>query len=58
MTHLFGDSNKASAIRTLVRGSIVLATAFGLDLSAEQVAAVQVFTEAVLQFGRSWVGGD
>lgn len=38
-----------STVRALVRAGVVLATAFGLGLTAEQVAAVQVFTEAVLQ---------
>jgi len=36
-------------IRALVRAVVVVATAFGLKWSAEQVAAVQVLLEAVLQ---------
>jgi hypothetical protein len=39
----------ASRIRALIRSVLVLVTAFGLDLSADQVAAVQLFAEAVLQ---------
>lgn len=38
-----------STVRALVRAGVVLVMAFGLGLTAEQVAAVQVFTEAVLQ---------
>lgn len=36
-------------VRALVRAVVVVATAFGLKWSAEQVAAVQVLLEAVLQ---------
>lgn len=38
-----------SNIRAIVRAVVVVATAFGLGLTAEQVAAVQVLVEAVLQ---------
>lgn len=38
-----------SKIRALVRSVVALATAFGLGLSAEQVVAIQVALEAVLQ---------
>ena len=54
MHHLFGSAGRASALRTLLRAGIVIATAFGLDMTPEQVAAVQLGIEAVLQFGRSW----
>jgi hypothetical protein len=54
MHHLFGSDTRASALRTLLRATIVIATAFGLDLDANQVAAIQLGIEAVLQFGRSW----
>lgn len=54
MNHLFGSDTRASALRTLLRAAVVIATAFGLDLDANQVAAVQLGIEAVLQFGRSW----
>lgn len=40
---------KASAVRAVIRAGVVCATAFGLKLSVEQVAAVQLATEAVLQ---------
>lgn len=39
-----------SKIRMAVRAVVVFATAFGLNLSADQVAAVYFVTEAVLQF--------
>ena len=54
MSHLFGSDGRASALRTLLRAAVVIGTAFGLDLDANQVAAVQLGIEAVLQFGRSW----
>lgn len=38
-----------SKVRALVRAVVVVATAWGLNLSAEQVAAIQVAVEAVLQ---------
>lgn len=40
----------ASKIRMLVRAVVVAATAFGLQLDAQQVAAIYYVTEAVLQF--------
>ena len=40
----------ASKIRVLVRAVVVCATAFGLQLDANQVAAVYLLTEALLQF--------
>lgn len=36
-------------IRALVRAGVVVATAFGLGMTAEQVAAIQVAIEAILQ---------
>lgn len=39
-----------SKIRMVVRAVVVCATAFGLKLDANQVAAVYLVTEAVLQF--------
>lgn len=39
----------ASKIRMVLRASLVCITAFGLNLSADQVAAVQLLAEAVLQ---------
>ena len=38
-----------STIRALIRAVVVAATAFGFGLTAEQVAAVQLLAEAVLQ---------
>lgn len=39
----------ASRLRMVIRAALVVVTAFGLDLTAEQVAAVQLFAEAGLQ---------
>lgn len=39
-----------SKIRMLVRAVVVAATAFGLKLDTNQVAAIYYVTEAVLQF--------
>jgi hypothetical protein len=44
-------SANGSALRSLVRALTVLFTAFGLDLTPEQVGAIQLTVEAVLQFG-------
>lgn len=38
-----------SQLRALIRAIVVCVTAFGLNLSAEQVASVQLVTEAGLQ---------
>ena len=43
------SSIHASKIRMVVRASLVCVTAFGLNLSADQVASVQLLAEAVLQ---------
>lgn len=42
-------SHYASKIRLAVRAALVCLTAFGFQLSAEQVAAVQLLAEAALQ---------
>ena len=39
-----------SKIRMLVRAVVVAATAFGLQLDTNQVAAIYYVTEAILQF--------
>lgn len=54
MTRMLASTSRASAIRALVRATLVCATAFGLDLTAEQVAAVQLVAETVLQAARAW----
>ena len=54
MHHLFGSDSRASAFRTLLRAVVVIGTAFGLKMTPEQIAAVQLGIEAALQFGRSW----
>lgn len=43
----------ASKVRALIRSVLVLVTAFGLDLSPEQVGAIQLVAEAVLQLSSS-----
>jgi hypothetical protein len=50
MTH-----SQASKVRAAVRAVLVCVTAFGLGLSAEQVAALQLVAEAALQM---FVKGD
>lgn len=40
----------ASKLRMLIRAVVVCLTAFGLNLTADQVAAVYLLTEALLQF--------
>lgn len=54
MYRILGSDTRASALRTLIRAAIAVATAFGLNWSAEQVAAVQVAAEAAIQAGRIW----
>lgn len=39
-----------SKLRLVIRAVVVCATAFGLQLSADQVAAIYLLTEACLQF--------
>lgn len=39
----------ASKLRMVVRALLVCVTAFGLNLSGDQVASVQLLAEAVLQ---------
>jgi hypothetical protein len=39
----------ASRLRMVIRAALVCTTAFGLDLTGDQVAAVQLLGEAVLQ---------
>jgi hypothetical protein len=40
-----------SAVRAAVRAGVICATAFGLRWSPEQIAAVQLAVEALLQVG-------
>ena len=54
MHHLFGSDTRASALRTLLRAAVIIGTAFGIKMSPDQIAAVQLGIEAILQFGRSW----
>lgn len=50
---LLGDGG--TSVRALLRATAVLVTAFGLKLSPEQVGAVQLFLEALLQAGAQTV---
>jgi hypothetical protein len=53
MRYLFGSDNRATAIRSLLRALIICATAFGLRLTADQVAAIQLVAEAAITAARS-----
>lgn len=53
MQHLFGSDNRATAIRSLLRALLVCATAFGLRLTADQVAAIQLAAEAAITVART-----
>ncbi len=46
---LLSDGQSATHIRALIRAAVVLGTAFGLQLSPDQIAAVYGFNEAALQ---------
>lgn len=48
-------ANAASAIRALIRALILCATAFGFKLTVDQVAAVQLVAEALIQIGTQWM---
>jgi hypothetical protein len=50
LSNLFNKVNGAYA-RSLIRAIIVLFTAFGLDLTAEQVGAILLVTEAIFVGG-------
>jgi hypothetical protein len=45
------NKQAGSVIRNLVRAVIALVTAFGFNLTGDQVAAVMLVTEAVLASG-------
>lgn len=49
MKRLFSDGG--TAVRAFVRAVVVCVTAFGVKLSAEQVAGAQLVLEAALQLG-------
>jgi len=42
------DSTQGTALRSLLRALLVLLTAFGLSLTAEQVGAIALAVEALL----------
>lgn len=54
MHRILGNDSRASAIRSLLRAAIVVATSFGLKLTADQVAAIQLAVEAVLSAAKAW----
>jgi hypothetical protein len=41
-------------LRALFRALLIVATSFGLKLTADQVAAIQLAAEAVLSASRAW----
>lgn len=47
-----------SLLRSLLRVGLICATAFGLQWTPEQIAAVQLVAEALLQFVGYMVTGD
>jgi len=54
MHKIFGSDKQAQALRAVLRAAIVCATAFGLKLTADQVAAIQLAAEAILSAARTW----
>jgi hypothetical protein len=44
----FLTNSRQSAIRAAIRAAVVCVTAFGLKLSVDQVAAIQLATEAAI----------
>jgi len=54
MQKIFGSDKQAQALRAVLRAAIVCATAFGLKLTADQVAAIQLAAEAILTAARTW----
>lgn len=54
MHNIFGSDKRAQALRAVLRAAIVCATAFGLRLTADQVAAIQLAAEAVMSAARAW----
>lgn len=45
------DKQAGSVLRNLIRAAVTLVSAFGFQLSGEQVGAIMLFTEAVLSAG-------
>lgn len=45
---------QSSLLRSILRSAVLLVTAFGLSLTAEQVAAIQLGTEALLAAAVKW----
>jgi hypothetical protein len=50
---LLANDSVGAALRALIRALCALFTAFGLKLSGEQVAGVQLLLEALLQFAKA-----
>lgn len=53
MYRFFGNDAISSALRSLLRAAVVCGTAFGLKLTADQVAAIQLVIESILQLGKT-----
>lgn len=45
---------QSTLLRAVLRTALILATTFGFGLTAEQVAAIQLAAEAVLQAAVQW----
>ena len=45
---------QSTLLRAVLRTALILVTAFGFQLTAEQVAAIQLAAEAVLQAAVQW----
>ena len=45
---------QSTLLRAVLRTVLILATTFGFQLTAEQVAAIQLAAEAVLQAAVQW----
>lgn len=48
------NEQQGSLLRAVIRTVLVCATAFGLKLSVDQVAAIQLAAEAILQAAVRW----
>jgi hypothetical protein len=57
MRKFFSNTKAGTALRGLFRAVLVCATAFGLKLSPEQIAAVLLVAESGLQLGSAVTEG-
>lgn len=54
MHTILGNDTRSTALRALLRAALVVATSFGLKLTAEQVAAIQLAAEAALTAAKAF----